>query len=149
MEFIEPLRRGGDTKVKIVVGKNVPLIVPAKNALSKTGNVKPNPLLLLVQLESGGAITINNEPYGSLENLQGVSNKLKEIFAAREQNGVFREKSNEIETTVRIKVSAARPFGDVEKLATEIRKAGSDRIFLNVDSEEIVTDIRRELIPIH
>lgn len=145
-EFIEPLRRPGSNKIKIVFDGNDFIIVPAKISETKLTNFKPNPLTLVVQLENNGFIAINNEPHGSMGDLQKLSDKLKQIFQARRDSGVFRNGSNEIESTVTLKVSQMRLFSDVEKLADSIRKAGSDRIMLYIEAEEPVFIVERKPI---
>jgi len=94
---------------------------------------KPNPLTLIVAIDAAQKITLNNEEYGSLSNLSPLVNKLKEIFKARDDNGVFRENSTEVETTVVIKARLSSEFSGVLTLATSIKAAGSTVIGLQVD----------------
>lgn len=136
VDFIKPLRRSGDSRIKIAIGDHDFLIVPARTEPTRLINVKPNPLTLLVQLERSGFIAINNEQIGAIGDPQSTQNRLSDIFKARKENGVFRVGTNELESTVCIKVSPNRPFSDVEKLVGTIRRAGSDFIFLYFESDE-------------
>src|SRR3954471_23936201 len=62
--------------------------VPAEPKDQQMQNVKPNPLTLVVAIskETKG-ITLNNDPYGDVSDTDKLSNKLKEIFKERENNG--------------------------------------------------------------
>src|SRR5688500_19897812 len=66
--------------------------VPAEPKDEPQVNVKPNPLTLVVAIskETKG-ITLNNEPYGDVSDTEKLSNKLREVFKARENEGAFRE----------------------------------------------------------
>src|SRR6185436_3107198 len=78
--------------------------VPAEPKDHQNVNVKPNPLTLVVAINKDTkAITLNNEPFGDVSDTEKLSNKLREIFKQREDNGVFREGSNEVEKTIFVK----------------------------------------------
>jgi len=64
---------------------------------------KPNPLLLVVNVDKATNIKLNNEDEGKLGDPKKLEDTLREIYQARTENGVFREGTNEIETTIFIK----------------------------------------------
>ncbi len=100
-------------------------------------NVMPDPLFLLIQLGRDGDIALNNEPEGKFPATGKLESRLKEIFKAREDNGVFRPGVNETEKTVRVQVyTPGTSFQSLIQLVTAIRNAGSDRIEFDMDGLE-------------
>jgi biopolymer transport protein ExbD len=97
-------------------------------------NVKPNPLTLVVAInrETRG-ITLNNEPYGDVSDPDRLSARLREIFKERENNGVFREGTNEVEKTIFIKSPRSVRYGDVVKVIDAAKTAGASPIGLQID----------------
>ena len=78
--------------------------VPAEPKNQQQLDVKPNPLTLVININRDNrAVSLNNEPTGTVDDGDPLTNRLKGIFKDREANGVFRENSNEIEKTVFIK----------------------------------------------
>ena len=72
------------------------------------------------------AITLNNEPYGDVDDTDKLTQQLREIFKERENNGVFREGTNEIEKTVFIKSPKTVQYGDVVRVIDAAKTAGAD-----------------------
>lgn len=95
--------------------------------------VKPNPLTLVVTIGPSGKIALNNQPHGSLSDLSVLSNKLREVFKAREESGVQREDSTEIDTTVFIKPRLDTNLATLVAVATVVKDAGSTIVVLQVD----------------
>ncbi|MBK9768057.1 MAG: biopolymer transporter ExbD [Chloracidobacterium sp.] len=82
--------------------------VPAEPKDQPQANVKPNPLTLVVAINKDTkAVTLNNEPFGNVTDTEKLTDKLKEIFKQREDNGVLREGSNEVEKTLSLRVPKA------------------------------------------
>src|SRR3982751_828762 len=78
--------------------------VPAEPKDQQNVNVKPNPLTLVVAIDKETRkITLNNEPFGDVSDTEKLTSRLREIFKDRENNGVFREGSNEVEKTIFLK----------------------------------------------
>ena len=98
--------------------------------------VKPNPLILVAGLASSGKISLNNEGIGELFNTDNLTDKLREVFKAREENGVFREDSNEIEKSVFIKVPGSSKYGDFIKLVEAVKLSGAEPIIIQIDDME-------------
>lgn len=108
--------------------------VPAEPKDQQDVNVKPNPLTLVVAIskETRG-ITLNNEPFGDVSDTDKLKNRLTEIFKERENNGVFREGTNEVEKTIFLKSPKSVRYGDVVKVIDAAKAAGASPIGLQVD----------------
>ena len=100
-------------------------------------NVKPNPLTLVVAINRDTkAITLNNEPYGDVNDTEKLTNKLQAIFKEREANGAFREGTNEVEKTLFIKSPKVVKYGEVVKVIDAAKVAGAEPIGLQIDDLE-------------
>jgi len=108
--------------------------VPAEPKNQQNLDVKPNPLTLVIAInkETKG-ITLNNDAVGDVSDASALTSKLVEIFKARENNGVFRENSNEIEKTVFIKSPTSIRYGDVIKVIDAAKLAKAAPIGLQID----------------
>jgi biopolymer transport protein ExbD len=97
-------------------------------------NIKPNPLTLVVSINRDTkAITLNNEPYGDVNDTEKLTNKLQAIFKEREANGAFREGTNEVEKTLFIKSPKLVKYGEVVKVIDAAKVAGAEPIGLQID----------------
>ncbi len=108
--------------------------VPAEPKDEVQTNVKPNPLTLVVGIskETKG-ITLNNVPFGDVSDTEQLGARLREIFKERENNGVFREGTNEIEKTIFIKSPKSVRYGDVVKVIDAAKAAGASPVGLQID----------------
>ena len=108
--------------------------VPAEPKEQQNLEVKPNPLTLVVAInkETKG-ITLNNEPAGDVSDASALTGKLEEIFKTRENNGVFREGTNEVEKTIFIKSPTSVRYGDVVKVIDAAKLAKATPIGLQID----------------
>mgnify|MGYP001204875386 CR=1 FL=1 len=108
--------------------------VPAEPKNQQNLDVKPNPLTLVVAInkETKG-ITLNNEPAGDVSDASALTAKLEEIFKTRENNGVFREGTNEVEKTIFIKSPTSVRYGDVVKVIDAAKMAKASPIGLQID----------------
>jgi biopolymer transport protein ExbD len=108
--------------------------LPANPANKTNEVVKPNPSVLLVALlEKDGKLTLNREDTGTISDTKKLENKLSEIFKQRENYGVFRVGSNEVEKTVFLKVSKSSKYGDFIKLVEAVKGAGAQPIGIQID----------------
>ena len=108
--------------------------VPAEPKDQPQANVKPNPLTLVVEINKDTkVVTLNNEPFGDVTDTQKLSDKLREIFKQREDNGVLREGTNEVEKTLFIKSPKTVRYGDVVKVIDASKAAGASPIGLQID----------------
>lgn len=108
-------------------------------------DAKPNPLTLFIRTGEDGRPVINNEPNYDLSIL---TTRLVEIFKEREQNGVLRENTNEVEKTVLVECSADatyRNYGDLVKLINAVKGGGASPIVLTegikLPQSRVVTSI--------
>lgn len=109
--------------------------VPAEPKDQTQVDVKPNPLTLVISIDKNTkAITLNNDGFGDVSDTEKLSNKLKEIFKQREDNGVLREGTNEVEKTVFIKAPTSVKYGDVARLIDAAKMAGASPIGLQIDA---------------
>lgn len=116
---------------------DVRLMVPRKPTPQDMIDVKPNPLTLLVEMTEQKSLTLNNEEMGTLSDTATLVKFLKEVFRERENNGVFRENSNEVEKTVFIKMPLSGKAADMITIAKALQEAGSDIIGFQVDDLDI------------
>jgi biopolymer transport protein ExbD len=108
--------------------------VPAEPKDIPQVEVKPNPLTLVVAINrETRAISLNNEPAGTVDDPTALTAKLADIFKQRETNGVFREGTNEVEKTIFIKSPKLAKYGDVVKVIDASKMAGASPIGLQID----------------
>ena len=108
--------------------------VPAEPKDQPQVDVKPNPLTLVVGISKDTKqITLNNEGFGDVTDTSKLTDKLKEIFKQREDNGVLREGTNEVEKTIFIKSPKSIKYGDVVKVIDAAKFAGASPIGLQID----------------
>ena len=108
--------------------------VPAEPKDEQQVNVKPNPLTLVVAISRDTkAVTLNNDPFGDVSDTEKLTNRLREIFKERENNGVFREGTNQVEKTIFIKSPKSVRYGDVVKVIDAAKFAGAEPIGLQID----------------
>jgi biopolymer transport protein ExbD len=111
--------------------------IPAEPKDQPQVDVKPNPLTLVIAIDKNTKkITLNNQDAGDVSDASSLTAKLNDIFKAREQNGVFREGTNEVEKTVFIKSAQSVKYGEVVKVIDAAKTAGASPIGLQVDSLE-------------
>lgn len=108
--------------------------VPAEPKDDQQVDVKPNPLTLVVSINSADkSITLNNEAVGDVSDASALTNKLTEVFKSRETNGTFREGTNVVEKTLFIKSPRSVRYGDVVKVIDAVKIAGAEPIGLQID----------------
>ena len=107
--------------------------VPAEPKNQQQLDVKPNPLTLVVNISRERVLSLNNEPSGTVDEPDVLTNRLKGIFKERSDNGVFRENTNEIEKTLFIKAPKTVKYGDVVRVIDAVKIAGAEPIGLQID----------------
>jgi biopolymer transport protein ExbD len=108
--------------------------VPAEPKDQQDVNVKPNPLTLVVGINRDTRdVTLNNDKAGTLDDPSTLTNRLSEIFKQRENNGVFREGTNQVEKTIFIKSPKSVRYGDVVRVIDAAKTAGAEPIGLQID----------------
>jgi biopolymer transport protein ExbD len=108
--------------------------VPAEPKDDQQVDVKPNPLTLVVAINSADkSITLNNEPMGNVTDTEALTNRLTEVFKQRENEGAFREGTNEVEHTLFITSPRSVRYGDVVKVIDAVKVAKAEPIGLQID----------------
>jgi len=105
--------------------------------------VEPNPLTLVVAINSDSSLRLNNEnEMGTIEEPEAVIAKLRETFSERLKNQTYAENTTldhdltedeKIEKTVFIKAPRSRNYGDVAKVIDAVKQAGARPISLQID----------------
>ncbi len=96
--------------------------------------VKPNPLTLVVAINKNDkSLTLNNEPMGNVTDTSALTTRLQQVFTERENQGAFREGTNEVEKTLFIKSPRSVRYGDVVKVIDAVKVAGAQPIGLQID----------------
>lgn len=89
---------------------------------------------LEIELRQDGSLFLNNsKPAGHLTNTSVLSRELSEIFRIREEMGVYRVGSTEIEKSVGIDVPLTAKYGDLVKVLEAVEASGADQILLILD----------------
>jgi len=108
--------------------------VPAEPKDEPQLNVKPNPLTLVIAIDrSTKQITLNNEAYGDVTDTTALSDKLRDVFKERENQGTLREGTNEVEKTIFIKAPKSVRYGDVVRVIDAAKSVGASPIGLQID----------------
>lgn len=106
--------------------------IPAQPTDTQLVNSNPNYLLVTVNADS--TLKLNRgDGYGTVEDSEKVQAKLREVFAHRSANGIFRPDSNEIERTVFIKAPKNINYGSVAKVVDAVKLSGAEPIGLQID----------------
>lgn len=108
-------------------------------------DIKPNPLLLVLELRGDGHLYLNNEDKGSLNEPLKMISQLTDIFKYREENGVYRPDSVEVEKTVHILAPSDARFQRVMDIVKVLNEASAGPLLLGVDGEAEF-GVRKELI---
>jgi biopolymer transport protein ExbD len=98
--------------------------------------LKPNPNTLIVFIDKEGKLRLNQDDMGNIADSSNLTNKLSEVFKIREQSGVFREGTNEIEKTVFIKAPRSVKYGEVAKVVDAVKSAQAQPVGLQIDDLE-------------
>jgi hypothetical protein len=133
--FIESAQKTYTSKIRIEAEEGIFIRVPRKIVAEQV--IKPNPLLLLVATAGkDNKLRLNGEDEGTLSDTTKLTDRLKRIFCERENNGVFRERSEIIESTVFLKVPLSMTWGSAVKVIRAIRDGGADPIGLQIEDLE-------------
>ena len=95
---------------------------------------KPNPLTLVVTIDKTNlGIKLNNEEMGNVTDTAPLQTKLTQVFKERQDQGTFREGTNEVEKTLFIKAPRSLKYGDVVKVIDAVKVSGAQPIGLQID----------------
>ena len=108
--------------------------VPAEPKDDQNVEIKPNPLSLVISIEKDSlGIKVNQDSFGDTSDTKPLTDKLTAVFKDRENQGVFRTGTNEIEKTVFVKAPKTTPYGEVVKVIDGAKLAGAQPIGLQID----------------
>jgi biopolymer transport protein ExbD len=123
----------------MVISPSKPTAFKAKVPAEPTNDrpLEPNVNYLVVTVNSDYSLKLNREnEMGTVEDSEKVTDKLREVFEYREQNGILRENSNEVEKTVFIKAPKNLNYGSVAKVVDAVKLSGAEPIGLQIDDLE-------------
>lgn len=92
----------------------------------ESDDIKPNPLLLLVEIKADGKINLGRDDMYSISNLDLLADKMKTILEDRDAHNI-KDKSITIKAERRVR------YGDVAKVIDVIKGAGGNPIILAID----------------
>ena len=108
--------------------------IPAEPKNEPQVNIKPNPLTLVIAINrETKQITLNSEGFGDVSDTSKLTERLRDVFKQREDNGDFREGTSEVEKTVFIKSPKSVKYGDVARVIDAAKLAGASPIGLQID----------------
>jgi biopolymer transport protein ExbD len=130
VKISKTIRSQTKQKIKVKLGEYFYAWIP--EAKTKTAP-RPNPLFLLVNIDTNGKILLNTEEEGTTKDFSTLQNHLVKIFKDREDSGVFRIGSNEVEKTIFIKLPLSFGLITVAAIANAVKETGANPIFLQID----------------
>ena len=86
--------------------------------------------LLSVSLKDDGSLTLNSQNYGELSNTNVLTDRLRELFANREQSRVLEPNSEKVLKATGIKIPRTARYGDLINVVRAVRDSGADPIVL-------------------
>jgi biopolymer transport protein ExbD len=104
--------------------------------------LKPNPLTLVVSIDSNLQIKLNQDSLGSVNDTTPLAQRLVTVFQQRKDQRAYKvgmeartdvKEEDRIEKTVFVKAPRAAKYGDVVKVIDAIKGAGASPVGLQVD----------------
>jgi biopolymer transport protein TolR len=97
--------------------------------------VDPAPLSLVVTVESDGELRLNTQRMGATVDAPGaLTERLREIFSEREQNGVLATLSTPaLGKTVFIKGRSGLDYGSIAMVVDAVKSSGAATVGLQID----------------
>jgi biopolymer transport protein ExbD len=117
-------------------------LVPQQPPKEQQQISKPNPLTLIVTIDSNNKIKLNNDDIGSVDDTSALSKKLSQIFAERRQKHAYDpsladnpnlSEEEKIAKSVFIKAPRRINYGDVVKVIDAVKGAGANPVGLQID----------------
>lgn len=108
--------------------------VPAEPKPDESNNPpRPNPLTLVVTVDKDLKMKLNTDDIGNTSDTSALSGRLSQLFKDRENQGTFREGTNQVEKTLFIKAPRSVKYGEVVKVIDAVKVAGAEPIGLQID----------------
>ncbi len=104
--------------------------------------LKPNPLTLVVAIDSGLQLKLNQDNMGSVNDTGPLAQKLTRVFQDRKTQRAYKvgmetrtdlTEDERIEKTVFVKAPRSLRYGDVVKVIDAIKGSGANPVGLQVD----------------
>ena len=133
--ILDEIRKNDVDAVKLVVSQSeeskADSVLEAKiqPEPKESDPVKPDPLTLVAAMQKDGKIKLNQED----NTIESLKSRLREVFRNREENGVFREGTNEVYKSVIVKCFRSAKYEDVARLINALNEAGASPIILQID----------------
>jgi biopolymer transport protein ExbD len=117
-------------------------LVPAEPQPQDNQMIKPNPLTLVVTVDSDMKLKLNTEDAGSVNEPAPLSGRLAQIFQDRRNNRAYKPgmesrmdlpEEERIEKTVFVKAPRSLKYGEVVKVIDAIKGAGANPVGLQID----------------
>lgn len=136
VKVIQALRVSSSQKIKLKIAENLYVFIPRKIEETEKYILKPNPNTLMVLLKENYKIQLNQDEMGDITNTSQLKNTLKSVFKYREEYGILREGTNEVEQTVFVKVPISLRFSELIDLVKKVAESGAQPIGLQIDDLE-------------
>jgi biopolymer transport protein ExbD len=116
--------------------------LPKQPDPSDFSQLKPNPLMLVVTLSPDLRVKLNQDSYGSVNDIEPLSEKLVNIFRERRDEHAYKPgfetrtditEDERIEKTLTIKADRKIKYGDVAKVINALKGTGARPIILQLD----------------
>jgi biopolymer transport protein ExbD len=133
IDVVKKIRSLTMQKIRVEIDKDFYVYVLREIPKKERAKLKPNPATLVVELDKNMKLRLNRDEMGSLNDLSPLERTLKEIFRLREDNGIFRNGTNEVEKRIFLKAPPSVGFFDVIKIIESLRKTGASPIGLHID----------------
>ncbi|GAC1446278.1 MAG: protein TolR [Pyrinomonadaceae bacterium] len=117
-------------------------LVPQQPPKDLQQQTKPNPLTLIITIDSDNKIKLNQDSVGAVDDTSALSKKLSTIFQERRTNHAYDPSLAEraelpeeerIAKSVFIKAPRRLSYGDVVKVIDAIKGAGANPVGLQID----------------
>jgi biopolymer transport protein ExbD len=131
-ELLKLLRalRTTDTNLLSVELNPSDVSFPSSVELKPETSADADPHLLLVRMDAGRHITLNQEAMASLE---ALTEKLRAVFAQRRQDGVFAPGTNQIDQTVYFQIDPRLSVSDLTDLRQAIGHTYATPVILRLE----------------
>lgn len=100
-------------------------------------NIKPSGLTLLVEIQLDLKVMLNGMAVGSVNDSAPLSKTLADVFRERQEMGVYKLGTNEVEKTVVVKAERTIKYGDYVKVIKAIEDAGPSLVGLVTDEKKV------------
>jgi biopolymer transport protein ExbD len=119
-----------------------------------TDRLATTPAALIVAIDAGGNVSMNETQFGTVRDTQMLTVRLKEIFATRTKNLVFADRDGATQTQIPLDQRIAKgvyvhadqsmQVADLLKFLTELRETKASPINLTMNRGDIAHQIRVE-----